>query len=289
MAKKKVQTKPAPETPAPATATAIVKKPDGNSTALTRDDFRTLGDTAIGAQDIQMPRLKLLQALSQPVIDQEAPAGNFWNSLTSEDYGVAVKVIPVLGFKNRVYLEPGKGLLCRSIDMVQGIGNPGIECAKCQLKDWPADRGTGGPKCRESRNWVALIIGASGDTPRKKGDGTPPQIKELDGPQFIVLQFLSMASAAAKKLNGLYLNAKITNPSAQWFDFAYLLNAGSMKNEKGTFFVPDIRPAGKTSDAEKEAAKSLLNFIAGKTLVVDVDADDESNGAAVPAPGQPSF
>jgi hypothetical protein len=286
MGKKKVQTPPAPEAPAP---TAMVKKPDGNSAAMTRDDFRTLGETAIGAQDIQMPRLKLLQALSQPVIDQDAPAGNFWNSLTSEDYGVAVKVIPVVGFKNRVYLEPGKGLLCRSIDMLHGIGTPGIECEKCSLKDWPEDRGSGGPKCRESRNWVALIIGAAGNTPRKKGDGTPPQIIALDGPQFIVLQFLSMASAAAKKLNGLYLNAKITNPQAQWFDFAYTLNSGATKNEKGSFFVPDIRPAGKTSDAEKEAAKSLLNFIAGKTLVVDVDADDETNGAAVPAPGQPSF
>lgn len=285
MSKKKQTETPAPEQ---AKTTALTTR-EPNQTAMTRDDFSQLGETAIGSADVQMPRLKLLQGLSQPVVDQEAFAGNFWNSLTSENYGPAVKFVPVLGFKNRVYLEQGKGLMCRSIDMIHGIGNPGIECEKCALKDWPEDRSEGGPKCRESRNWVGLIVGASGETERKKGDGTPPIIKDFDEPQFIVLQFTSMASAAAKKLNGLYVNSRMTNPKVTWSDLVFSMVASPAKTDKGSFFLPDVRPAGRSNDAQKASAKSLLEFLSGRTLVVDVDADDDQPGPVTPQPGQPSF
>lgn len=260
-----------------------------NTTALSRNDFSQLGETAIGADDIQMPRLKLLQGLSKAVVDQEAAPGNFWNSLTSENYGPVVKVVPVLGFKNRVYLEQGKGLMCRSIDMLHGIGNPGIVCADCALKDWPEDRSAGGPKCRESRNWVGLIVGASGEIARKKGDGTVPTAIDFEEPQFIVLQFTSMASGAAKKLNGLYMNSRLSNPTLTWSDLVFTLTASSAKTDKGAFFLPEIRPAGRSTDAQKAAAQALLGFISGRTLVVDVDADDDAPGPVQPAPGTPSF
>lgn len=267
--------------------TAIAHRPAAEVT--TSDDFSSLGNTQIGANDIQMPRLKLLQALSQAVSNDEAPAGVFFNSLTGENYGPAVSVVPVIGFKNRVYMEQGKGLLCRSLDMIHGIGDPGIACADCTLKDWPADRGAGGPKCRESRNWVGLLTAAIGDKPVKKGQELP-ELTPLDEPAFIVIQFMSMASMAARKLNGLYLNSKITNPNAQWFDYVFKLTSTQTKNDKGTFYVPDVRPAGKTTPALKDSAKSLMAFMAGRTLAVDADEDDVRAETAADMPaGSPSF
>ena len=246
------------------------------------------GSTEMDAGDVQLPRLRLLQALSSAVTEAKGQAGHFFNTLTETDYGPEITFLPVFRFKNRVRLVVGEGLRCRSLDMVNGQGDPGHQvavdggCAICEFKDWPADRRKRGenvdpklasPECGESINWVGLIVG--------NAEGV------LEDPEMAVVQFRSTAINAAKQLNGLMLQAKITSPNMQWWDRQYKIVAAQQKNDKGTFYVPSVTLAGKPAEALKQSAKTLLSFLAGKALEYEPVDDDEVGGpSAAPQPVQ---
>jgi len=226
-----------------------------------------------------MPRVKLLQGLSQAVMDQKAPAGSYFNSLTQEPYGDVINFIPIINFKNRIYITMGEGLRCRSLDMVHGVGDPGILCQTCKLKDWPEDRRKAGeqldpklagPECRVSMNWVVLVTASSGL------DGKPGsrEAKELDEPEWAVIQWTSMSSRAAKKLNGLFLQSKTLRPNAQWWDRVYELKVQNVRSEKGNFYLPELRPIGKSTEEQKNACLAVASFMRGKTLEYEVQEED---------------
>lgn len=92
----------------------------------TRTDMR-----GIGAEDVSMPRIKLLQALSPEVqegtMDQmtglEAKAGEFWHSLADRSLGDAFTFVPILVRKRYILWDPAEGtnngdILARSNDGV---------------------------------------------------------------------------------------------------------------------------------------------------------------------------
>src|SRR4051794_6836499 len=118
----------------------------------------TLGQTQLRPQDIVLPRIKVIQQMSKENVDKIAPAGSFYNTLTGEDYGDKIRVQPILPVMQRVFLtragekrdradellkaadlpalSDGDGLKCRSFDMVEGRGEPGVACDACPLAQW---------------------------------------------------------------------------------------------------------------------------------------------------------
>jgi hypothetical protein len=117
----------------------------------------SFGQEHMDASDFIPPRVKVLQAMSQETTDERGVVGDFYNTLTGENYGKTLRFIPLTTFKNRLLIVrperrdeinkvlkgagvksviEGDGLQCRSLDTVQGVGVPGMECADCPLSQW---------------------------------------------------------------------------------------------------------------------------------------------------------
>lgn len=242
-----------------------------------------LGDTGIDAGDVALPRVVLTQGLSTAVSAGDAPVGVFYNNLTDKVVGKAFDFVPIVAFRNRVRLVLGAGLVCRSLDMVQGQGNPGIACDDCALKDWPNDDTGKGPACGVSHNWFGLIVGA----PHWEGSGKKQEtltVEPLEEPQIAIVQWRSMATKTAKKWRGLHLNASLTKPNSQWWDRVYRVGCKQETNDKGTYYVPTITLVGPSSSEHRGFAQNAMTVLTGSQLAWEPTGEepDETVDAAEP-------
>ena len=65
-------------------------------------------------QDIILPRLLILQGLSEIVTEGGGQAGDLANSITKEIYGEDIEFVPLFCFKTKVMFEVGLGLVMMS-------------------------------------------------------------------------------------------------------------------------------------------------------------------------------
>src|SRR3989304_9926149 len=70
------------------------------------DSRLALGQTAQDAGDLILPRVKVVQLMSAEATRDEdkASLGDFYNTLTGENYGPKLRFIPILPFKQRIFL-----------------------------------------------------------------------------------------------------------------------------------------------------------------------------------------
>lgn len=225
----------------------------------------TFGQEHLDATDFIPPRVKVVQAMSQEAVDGKAKVGDFFNTLTGENYGAVLKFIPLTTFKNRVLIVrpekrddindaltaaglpasvEGDGLQCRSLDMVQGTGTPGMECAVCPLAEWRGAKLP--PLCSESYNITAM---------NELGD-------------LIILSFSKSAAKTGKKLIST-MRMRREKPWTNVFE----LSTHTEKNDRGTFAVPDFKQTPeRTDDALLRQAQAWLEVVTGR--VIDVTPDD---------------
>lgn len=241
-----------------------------------QDAAITFGQNQLRGDDIIPPRVKVLQAQSQEVTDKLGAAGDFFNTLTRENYGAELKFIPLTTFTNRVFLvrserikdineklkaggltplaETETGLVCRSLDMETGVGYPGIHCGSCPLSEW---EGQTPPHCSETRNITALT---------EVGD-------------LIILSFTRSSAKVGKRLfTMLRLNLR-TKPWAN----VYLAKTMQTKGAKGTFHVPEITKTPETPAPELLTQAEQWAAQLGST-VIDVTPIDEQDEGEIREP-----
>lgn len=254
-----------------------LSKPQATETGVI-PGFGTAG--GMTPQDVQLPRVVLTQAQSKAVADGNAPAGVFYDTLMGDVIGPTFDFVPVISYRNRVYLVMGEGLKCRSVDMEHGEGDPGGSCDQCPMKDWP-EKGAKkkGPECNVSHNWLGLIVGMTAWTPASHGrkDQEVAAVEPIE-PRIGILQWRSMATNAAKKLNGIHLNSSLMNVNARgWQDRVYRIGVELQRNDLGTFYVPTVKLTGLSDAAHKETAAFVKTALLGRDLVREVaDTDDEA-------------
>lgn len=100
--------------------TAIAKREETNIVPAWMKDDAGLGTEAIGAGDVEIPRVKLMQALS-PELDEydDLKQGNFWHTLAELNLGQSVKVTPIFTDQRFILWRPrssGGGILARADD-----------------------------------------------------------------------------------------------------------------------------------------------------------------------------
>jgi len=296
---KQTQQKQAPRTqqqtgvPPPQTShgVAITKRDAGALAEVPEYLRRPPGQGAAGFDEVEqgdltLPRLALCQALT-PQRDETEPKhiegleeGEYFNTLTGENYGNLVQIVPLLFFKNRIYFrskDEGGGILCRSDDMKHGVGDPGGECAKCPLNRFgTAKNGKGkGKACTEFYNFPSLIVAEDG---RVHPEG------------MVVASFKSSGVPAAKD----WL-AKMRLRQIDMFGGVYSLSSKKKKFPEGTAFVTNVDPAGNVSletyQGAKQAHEAMASLRRLGRLQVDV-ADLEPNGdepGADDGEGKPPF
>ena len=255
-----------------------------NDTSLVpaEDSRLSFGQTALRAQDFVPPRVKVVQQMSKEAQGKKgekvAEPGEFYNTLTGENYGDSLRIQPILPFMQRVFLvrenrradanaalaaagfEPlseGDGLKCRSFDMYHGQGEPGVECNDCPLSPWRA--GNKPPLCTETYNVAAA---------NENGE----------------LVIISFAKSSAKIGKRFFSALRMAGPNvAPWTRF-FDLRTDQVSNDQGTFFVPDFTIAKDRPDTGliRQAVAWAEQL---KGTVIDVspaDEDDASGGPGAP-------
>lgn len=244
-------------------------------------DKINLGQTALDAGDLVLPRVKVVQQMSdeaQRGKQARANPGEFWNTLTGENLGDHLKFVPVQVFKQRVMLvrgerikavneqlakgglgpvpEGSKGLICRSFDMYQGRGYPGILCNDCPLSKWGENNTP--PLCSETYNVASLT---------EQGE-------------LIILSFVRSSAKVGKRVFSM-LRMK---PGVPW-DKVYLASTRAESNDKGTFYVPEVTVTKEAPSTELLGHAKRWADTLGAAVILDVTpVDEDLETAGRPAP-----
>ena len=199
-------------------------------------------DGNIGNEDLILPRVELLQALSPTVVSGQASAGEIVNNITKEVIGPEVILVPVYLTKNWIRWrkrEEGGGMVWRSNDPTD---ERVIEESK-----WGADGSK--PLATAYLNFLCFVEG--GDMP-------------------IIVSFANTNYKTGRKW------LTLTKMSmGQIYDSQYKLTAHSQTNNKGTFYIFDVTRVGPATSEQKEKAASLGAMFAGK----DLNFESESESA----------
>jgi len=121
-------------------------------------------ETNFDASEIEIPKIKLLQAMSPDVQAGEAKMGQ-WSVFGMEPVDELI-VVPISRKKSRTLWSDveGEGAKCTSDDGVVGRGDPGGPCGPCPFAQWtPGNRKDGKnnpPKCTEAQEYICWVPAA---------------------------------------------------------------------------------------------------------------------------------
>lgn len=220
----------------------------------------------VDKDDFKMPRLAILQQMSEIVAAQKGKMGELANSVTKEIYGVEVEIIVLFCFKTRVQFEVGEGLVMLSLDnKIVTFGTGQYE----QYSGMPIDEMVkqreeiGEPSCIEWQGKEPPQFGLVYNFPCIFAGG---KIKNFP----VCLSLRGTATKAAKDFISM---ARYTNEDM--FARVYKVTTTNEKNEKGTFAVPSLELSRRCTDEEYEIAKGWFSELFKKRGKIEVDLAEE--------------
>lgn len=215
------------------------------------------------ADDVIIPRVKVIQTLSPERKDKIAEEGDIINSLTKERLN-GKKFIPVFKFNNNVWWKPrseGGGIYCMARDGKVGRTSDDsvVMCQQCRRCEFDNSK-TGKdslPVCTKYINFFGFF----------EGERSP-----------IILSFSKTCYNEGKKLYSL---AKVTMQN-MW-NYGYTLSEKLMAKGGNEWYVPVMTAAGATNDEDRAFALALFNAYRNDVQNMSYDMDD-NNGAVEAAP-----
>lgn len=214
----------------------IVKKEE---TAVATVETRATGTESVHAEDVQIPRYRLIQATSKEAEDGTTRPGTIKHSTSGEEFQ-AVQVILISMVKNRVMFDPENrrgGPICRSFDLVKGSGcECGCDdnCRKCEYaKGFPS-------QCNIMYNYPSFTTDAIG--------------KDL---MPTILTFMKSSVPCAQKINASVIGKVPAKPF-----WCYVWEISSVKKEykKGrSAFTYNAKQVRETTEEEAKWAKTIYD------------------------------
>ena len=206
-------------------------------------------------EDLIIPRLRLLQGLSQAVIDGVGKMGQFQDSLSGEIIGDSIEVV-LLGMRNgAVYFEAGEGMRCKSND---GIANmEGVRCVDCPYGEYhsrPWGKDASPPKCSSTKEFICITRATA------QGKEHKP----------IVVSFLKTSYKMGRKLASI---ARLTGRDI--FADAYVVSSSTMKGPKGTYSVLEVKQNGWLTAEEFKSAEGWYKNIGASNVIVHEASEQE--------------
>ncbi len=231
----------------------VVKKNNGSSAVAIMSQFENVqtGFEDMNADDLQLPRLKLLQAMSPEIENDESlRSGHIYNSVTGEwwpaDQGV--KVVPCVYHKTYVEWAPvgsgAKGPV--AVHQSKEVMNNTVrgEDNKYYTND------NSGNYIEETANYFVLIIGGKGETSQA------------------VISMKSSQLTPSRNWNSKMKNLKIKNSEGVHFtppmwSHSYLLKSEKTKNGDKTWYKWKIEVDSMLSiEAQVKEARSFSEEMA---------------------------
>jgi hypothetical protein len=212
---------------------------------------------------IRLPYLRLIQATSTEVSEGAKP-GTFRNSLTGEDLGNQVEIIPITAIHTRHYFI-NREVSCWSPDAVVGQGDPGGECKVCPLSTWHIKTAEGTFKPRPVRGYRL-----------KKGEAiVPPECSSEGVFPSMVLNGLKVPGAVVFRRSGTGEGLNLYRIMVNVPKGVVLLYSQQTKNEKGNWFIPKVKVARMMTAEEYAELDSIRAEYEEAEVLVDLKEDNE--------------
>ena len=233
------------------------------TTELVNQTGMPLGFEDDDANDMIIPRVKVIQTLSPERKDKIANEGDIINSLTKEKLNGKV-FIPVFKFNNNIWWKDrseGGGIRCIARDGKIGIRSDGttLVCASCKRCEF--DNTKQGkeslPTCTKYINFFGFFA----------GERMP-----------IILSFAKTSYNEGKKLYSL---AKVTMQN-MW-NYGYTLNEKLQAKGGNEWYICVPTPAGPTDESDREFGLSLYKMYRSSIQNIEYDMEDNTS-ASTPAP-----
>lgn len=228
-------------------------------TAITAAPSTPLGFEDDNAEDMIIPRIKVIQTLSPERKDKISEEGDIINSLTKDKLNGKV-FVPVFKFNNHVdwrERSEGGGIKCISRDGKVGVASDGttLMCASCKRCEF--DNTKQGkeslPKCTKYINFFGFI----------EGERIP-----------IILSFAKTSYNEGKKLYSL---AKVTMQN-MW-NYGYVLNEKLQAKGGNEWYICTTSPNGATSEEDRAFGLALYKMYRTTIQELNFDMDSDSDSA----------
>lgn len=237
---------------------------------------RGKGLTNINRDDVALPRIALLQALSPQVSEGSGRPGEFYHLLAEENLGQKLEVIPVIISRSFLLWKPrsdGGGLLARADDGIHwSPANAQFEVkvngkevkwatadtvAKSKLDSW----GSSDPSDPQSLPAATKLLNVLFYL---------PEYPELSPSVY------SLQRSALK--NGKKFVGKLTMSQAPSFGLRYILTSTKVVGPKGEYMAPVFTPDGYVQDEGLYAhLKEMYEHFEKEGIVVqEKGLDDEA-------------
>ncbi len=229
------------------------------------DELAVQGNMPMGfedeeSDDIIIPRVKVIQALSPERKEKIADEGDIINSLTKERLNGKI-FVPVFKFNNNVLWRDrndGGGIVCTARDGRLGTQSDGstllcANCRKCEFDNTKQGRDAL-PTCTKYINFFGFFA----------GERAP-----------IILSFSKTCYNEGKKLYSL---AKVTMQN-MWH-FGYALNEKKMVKANNEWYVPVMTAAGPTTEEDREFGMALYKMYRNNMQNFEFDMDDNGSSSS---------
>lgn len=237
----------------------IIKQETETALASAPAQGALMGFDEDDADDLIIPRVKMIQAMSPERKEKIADEGDIINSLTKDKLNGKV-FIPVFKFNNNILWNPreaGGGMKCLARD-----GKVGTEldtqatklcrtCGKCEFDNSKKGR-EAAPTCTKYINFFGFF----------EGEQAP-----------IILSFARTNFAEGKKLYSL---AKVTMQNM--FNNGYKLIEKECNKNGNSWFIIDVKSNGPTSEEDRAFATALFHTYKPMIATMNMDLDNAVGG-----------
>ena len=204
-------------------------------------------------EDIIIPRIKVIQALSPERVDGAAVEGDIINSLTQEKVN-GQRFVPIKQYYTNIRWNPDRGadlrMLCRSFDgrVGQDFEEGMLVCATCRKNQFDNTK-TGRdaqPTCTAYLNFLGFFEGS---------------------PMPVVLSFARTNYNEGKKLLSIAKSMR----TAAW-NYAYTMESRKVSKDKNVWYIMVPKMAGQTDPETRALAFEL--FKAYERTAIKADYED---------------
>ena len=206
-------------------------------------------------EDLIIPRIKVVQALSPERIDGECEEGNVINDLSKEDVSEK-KFVPLKQYYSNIWWNEDRDaedrIICRSVDGRIGVEADGttLVCAQCKKNQWDnTKKGKDAqPVCTAYLNFLGFFE---------------------DTPMPVVLSFAKTNYKEGKKMLSIARSLR----SSLW-NYSYTLTSKKITKGRNTWYIMVPNLATETSPEVRALAFEL--YKGHNDMIQDVNYEDSA-------------